>query len=80
MDIFSGKVAIVTGGASGIGRALGEELARSGAKVVLGDIQTDQLDSVVKAITQSGCSAEDVTLDVSVHAVGRSVPKKTMGG
>jgi len=38
---FEGAVAIVTGGASGFGRALGEALARQGAWVVLADLQVD---------------------------------------
>jgi NAD(P)-dependent dehydrogenase (short-subunit alcohol dehydrogenase family) len=40
-DAFSGKVAIVTGGASGIGRALGEELVRRGSQVWLADIDAE---------------------------------------
>ena len=39
MDIFKDKVATVTGGGSGIGKALCERLARLGAKVVLSDNQ-----------------------------------------
>jgi NAD(P)-dependent dehydrogenase (short-subunit alcohol dehydrogenase family) len=78
MDIFSGKVAIVTGGASGIGRALGEELARSGAKVVLGDIQTDQLDSVVNAMTQSEYSVKAITLDVTDFEAVKAVVSDTL--
>jgi len=78
MDIFSGKVAIVTGGASGIGRALVEEVARSVAKVVLGDVQIDQLDSVVSAITQSGYSAKAVTLDVTDFEAVKAVVDDTL--
>jgi NAD(P)-dependent dehydrogenase (short-subunit alcohol dehydrogenase family) len=41
LRIFEGAVAIVTGGASGIGRALGEGVARRGARVVLADLQVE---------------------------------------
>ena len=41
MSQFQDKVAIVTGGASGIGRALSEALGRTGAVVVVSDIQGD---------------------------------------
>ena len=36
MDSLAGRVAVVTGGASGVGRAMGERFAREGMKVVLG--------------------------------------------
>ena len=39
--VFSGATAIVTGGASGIGRALAEELAKRGCEVVLADRQVE---------------------------------------
>src|SRR3954470_22550620 len=42
LTAFAGKVAIVTGGASGIGRALGEVLAEHGATVVLGDVNASE--------------------------------------
>ncbi|WP_157932244.1 SDR family NAD(P)-dependent oxidoreductase, partial [Mycobacteroides abscessus] len=41
MEGFSGKVAVVTGAGSGIGRALAVELARSGAKIAISDIDNE---------------------------------------
>ena len=38
MENFSGKLAVITGGASGVGFAIGEALAKEGAKVILTDI------------------------------------------
>jgi NAD(P)-dependent dehydrogenase (short-subunit alcohol dehydrogenase family) len=44
--IFDGATAIVTGGASGIGRAFAEELAKRGCEVVLADLQIDLAEEV----------------------------------
>ena len=62
-------VALVTGGASGIGRALCEQLAAQGAFVVVADINGGKAKEVAAAIQQSGGRAEAVTLDVSREAV-----------
>ena len=45
MKDFNGKLAVVTGGASGVGFAIGEALAKQGAKVVLTDIEQDSLEN-----------------------------------
>jgi NAD(P)-dependent dehydrogenase (short-subunit alcohol dehydrogenase family) len=47
MDELNGKVAVVTGGASGIGLAMGHAFAAEGMKVVLADIEVDALDEAV---------------------------------
>jgi NAD(P)-dependent dehydrogenase (short-subunit alcohol dehydrogenase family) len=47
MQDFSGKVAVVTGGASGIGRSLVKELLNAGARVVVGDVEQSALDKVL---------------------------------
>ncbi|MES2301626.1 MAG: SDR family NAD(P)-dependent oxidoreductase, partial [Pseudomonadota bacterium] len=50
MDRFDGKVAIVTGGASGIGEATVRRLLREGATVVIADIRSDAIDAVIGAL------------------------------
>lgn len=64
MDNFSGKVAVVTGGASGIGRSLVRELLSAGAKVVIGDVEQAALDRVLGELGELGEVAGKVT-DVS---------------
>lgn len=54
MGRVEGKIAIVTGGASGIGRAAGEALAREGAIVVITDIQKREGEEVVDGIVKAG--------------------------
>jgi NAD(P)-dependent dehydrogenase (short-subunit alcohol dehydrogenase family) len=65
---FGGAVALVTGGASGIGRALGEALARRGARVVLADLQIDLAREVAAGIREKGGQATAEFLDVTDFA------------
>jgi NAD(P)-dependent dehydrogenase (short-subunit alcohol dehydrogenase family) len=53
MQNFEGKVAVVTGAASGIGRGLAERFAREGMKVVLSDIDAGALDTTVQALRRA---------------------------
>jgi NAD(P)-dependent dehydrogenase (short-subunit alcohol dehydrogenase family) len=62
---FDGAVAIVTGGASGIGRALSEALARRGAHVTLADRQTELAEEVAASIRANGGRAIAADLDVT---------------
>lgn len=64
MEDFTGKVAVVTGGASGIGRSLVKELLAAGAKVVIGDVEQSALDRVVEEFAGAGNIQGQVT-DVS---------------
>ena len=63
--IFDGATAIVTGGASGIGRAIAEELAKRGSEVVLADLQIELAEEVVSGIHSSGGKAKAVKIDVT---------------
>jgi short-subunit dehydrogenase len=65
---LEGRVAVITGGSSGIGLAVAEELARAGVKVVLGARRTDRLEEAVRGINSYGGVAEAVTIDVAREA------------
>lgn len=54
---FNGKVAIVTGGGSGLGEAIGKALAARGAKVVLSDIKLEAAERVATEIVEGGGTA-----------------------
>lgn len=60
-----GKVAIITGAGSGIGRATAKLMADAGAKVVVADLVGDSAEAVVKEITDAGGEAIAATCDVS---------------
>lgn len=64
MDSFAGKVAVVTGGASGIGRSLVKELLADGAKVVIADVEQSALDRVLAEFDGAG-EVSGVVTDVS---------------
>jgi NAD(P)-dependent dehydrogenase (short-subunit alcohol dehydrogenase family) len=64
-DSLGQKVAIVTGGGSGIGQAVSLELARRGARVIVADIDGDHAKRVATAIADSGGRATASRLDVS---------------
>src|SRR4051794_40723749 len=62
---FSGKVALVTGGASGIGKATALAFAREGAKVAVASRNLERCQDTVRDITEQGGEAIAVRLDVS---------------
>jgi NAD(P)-dependent dehydrogenase (short-subunit alcohol dehydrogenase family) len=70
--IGPGQVAVVTGAASGIGRALAETFAREGSSVVVADLEGDPAETVAAGIRDAGGDALAVAVDVSdVAAVER---------
>jgi len=80
---LDGKIAVVTGAASGIGLATAEKLAAAGAEVVVADIARDKGEAAAVAIQKKGRKAEyihvDITDDCSIAAFADTVQGK-MGG
>jgi NAD(P)-dependent dehydrogenase (short-subunit alcohol dehydrogenase family) len=65
LRVFDNGTAIVTGGASGIGRALAEELVKRGCEVVLADLQIELAEEVASEIRVAGGKGEALELDVT---------------
>jgi NAD(P)-dependent dehydrogenase (short-subunit alcohol dehydrogenase family) len=65
MKELNGKVAVITGGASGIGKALAEAFAAEGTKLVLADVEAPALDATVAELTDAGHIAIGVVTDVT---------------
>lgn len=78
MKEFRGRVAVVTGAASGIGRALAERFAAEGMIVVLADIDAERLHATARALQQSGATTLIVPTDVSHSADVESLAQRTV--
>jgi len=75
-----GKVAIVTGGAKGIGKATGHKMIEEGANVVLFDILEEELNETVRLLSQEGGQVLAIKVDITQedqvqNAVGTAVKK-----
>lgn len=79
MSKFSGKVAIVTGGSSGIGRATAQELAALGAAVVVADYSDEGGKETVRLITAAGGDATFVHADVSLEGDVKNMVATAVG-
>jgi NAD(P)-dependent dehydrogenase (short-subunit alcohol dehydrogenase family) len=78
MQDFKGKVAVVTGAASGIGRALTARFAAEGMRVVLADVEQDPLDAASRDLAASGAEVLAVRTDVSNHEEIDALAQKTI--
>ena len=65
MQDFEGRVAVVTGGASGIGNALARRFADVGMRVVIGDVEAPALEVAVKELRDGGADVIGVPTDVT---------------
>ncbi|MEV0199549.1 SDR family oxidoreductase [Nonomuraea sp. NPDC050691] len=77
-ELFSldGRVAIVTGGSSGIGRAIAGALARAGASVVIVARRESELAATVEELTGDGCRAAWVSADLSTRDAVRAAAEE----
>jgi cyclopentanol dehydrogenase len=76
---LQGKVALITGGSSGIGEATAKLFAREGAKVVIADVQLEKGKQVAAAIQAEGGEASFVHADVSRDADAKQMVEFTVG-
>ncbi len=79
MEDLQGKIAIVTGGASGIGLGIAKRLVAAGMKVVLADLRQDHLDTALDdfARSQQGRSVHGIRLDVTDRAAMAAAADET---
>jgi NAD(P)-dependent dehydrogenase (short-subunit alcohol dehydrogenase family) len=73
---FQGKVAVITGAASGIGRAIAERCARSGVRVVLADMDEAALSEAEAALTGQGATVLAVATDVSKRSDAEDLARR----
>jgi len=78
MKDLGGKVAVVTGGAGGIGRAMGRRFGREGMKVVLADVLAEPLDEATRALSDEGIEAVGVVTDVTEYSSIESLAKEAL--
>ena len=68
MDVLPGQVAVITGGASGIGLAMAHRFAAEGMRLVLADIERPALERAADDLTRTGADVLTVPTDVSLAA------------
>jgi NAD(P)-dependent dehydrogenase (short-subunit alcohol dehydrogenase family) len=79
MEDLQGKVAVITGGASGIGRAVARRAAAEGMRVVIADIEEGALKEAERELTGQGADAIAVATDVADAASVRALRDRALG-
>ncbi|MBN2223042.1 MAG: SDR family NAD(P)-dependent oxidoreductase [Deltaproteobacteria bacterium] len=77
MKDLKGKVAVVTGAASGIGLSLARACAAEGMRVVMADVEGEALERAAREIAETGSETLAVTVDVSSEAEVRRLAERT---
>src|SRR5438552_10271105 len=78
MKEFKDKVAVITGAASGIGRALADRCVREGMKVVLADVEPEPLTNTEASLKAAGATVLAVRTDVSQASDVEALAQKTL--
>jgi NAD(P)-dependent dehydrogenase (short-subunit alcohol dehydrogenase family) len=78
MDVFNGKVAIITGAGSGIGKGLAGELSGRGAQVVISDVNAERIEKIALDIRKTGGKVTSSVIDVSDYEAVRKMIDDTV--
>ncbi|QUR69966.1 SDR family NAD(P)-dependent oxidoreductase [Mycobacterium spongiae] len=78
MKDLQGKVAVVTGGAGGIGRAMGRRFGAEGMKVLLADLLAEPLDEATRELAGEGIDVAGVVTDVTDHSSVESLAHEAL--
>lgn len=76
MESLEGKVAFITGGASGVGLGQAKVLAEAGCRVVIADIRPDHLDEALDYFRARHAAVHPIRLDITDRAAYQAVAKK----